>query len=182
MRPHIGAALLLISATACAGLDHFEHTLTDEATIPGMINMSAPFALNYSGGAFTGVDLSKSESFANAGVEADDVDAIYIKQIRVEGTHAQIDRLDVIFNSVVLWVEAPGVPKQVVGSKYVFERSNQTSLEVIFTETGEAINLKPYATAESMTVGTDVNIKQPPQFETTIRTTITLLIDINLPG
>lgn len=181
MRPHIGAALLLFAASACGGIDHFEHTMVDEATVPGSSMINGPFSVQY-GGAFNGVDLAKSESFSNNGVDPNDVDAIFIKAVRFEGTRPDVDRLDVLLNAAVLWVEAPGLPRVTVASRYEFPSSNQTTLEVVAGEDGESINLKPYATAASMTVGTDINLKLQPAFTTTFRTTITLLVDINLPG
>lgn len=185
MRPHIGAAVFLLGAfsvfgAACGALDQFEHTITDEATIPGMLS-EGPFSPTF-GMSFSGIDLSKSQSFANAGVGPGDVDAIYVKSVLVEGTHASVDRLDVLFNSITLWVEAPGVPRQTIATKYMFERSNQASLDVSDDGMGMAINLKPYAVAASMSVGSDVNVKTKPAFETTLRTTIVLLVDINLVG
>lgn len=181
MRPHIGAALLLFAASACGGIDHFEHVMVDEATVPGSSMINGPFSVQY-GGDFNGVDLSKSESFSNNGVDPNDVDAIFVKAVRLEGTRPDVDRLNVILNSVVIWVQAPDLPRVVVASSYNFPNSNQASIEVVAAEDGESINLKPYATAASMTVGTDINLKVQPAFDTTLRTTITLLVDINLPG
>lgn len=174
MRPHIGAALLSFAlSSACGGIDRFEHVITDSATIPGMINMGA-FTLMY-GGAFRGTDLSKAETFQNQGVSPSDVDGIFIQSVTLQGTKP-IDRFDVLLESVELAIEAPGLPRLPVASKRGFERSNAAGLNL---DTNQ--NIKEYAVKESMTLTTNVDIKQIPAFETTIETTVTLIIDINLP-
>jgi hypothetical protein len=174
MRPHIGAAFVFsVFACACGGIDRFEHVITDSATIPGTINMG-PFSLNY-GGAFNGTDLSKAETFRNNDVSPDDVDGIFIQSVTIQGTKP-IDRLDVLFEAMELAIEAPGLPRLPIASKRGFERSNASGLNL---DTNQ--NIKDYATSETMTVTTNVDIKQQPAFETTIETTVTLIIDINLP-
>src|SRR5262245_11183558 len=117
MRPHIGAAGLLVLLSGCNALDHFEHEVSDQATIPGRTTtMNVPFALNYAGGGFTGLNLSSSDSFTNNGVSANDVDAIFVKAARIEGTQPQKDNLGALFNSINIWVEAPGVARQLIAS------------------------------------------------------------------
>src|SRR5689334_8489314 len=100
----MGAALAAAVATAAlagagCGLNKFDETVEDEATIPGSYMSPAPFALGFMGG-FNSLDLSTQKGFKNAGVTPDKVDAIYVKSVHLEGSRPDIDRLDVILKSV----------------------------------------------------------------------------------
>ena len=44
------------------------------------------------------------------------------------------------------------------------------------------VNLKPYATADSMSFGADLQLRPVRQVNATLKTTIVLLVDINLLG
>ncbi|MCK6552125.1 hypothetical protein L6R52_40215 [Myxococcota bacterium] len=165
-----------VSLTRCAALDEFEHVMSDEATIPGTVGAGALFELGY-GGDFDSVDLSSEQSFQNQGVSPSDVDAIFVKAIHIEGANPNIDRLDVIIESMEVYVEAPGLERKTIGTLTNIPMGAAADLVVDST-----LNLKPYAVAPSMKVGAVVDIKQRPAFDTTIRTTVTLLVDINLLG
>src|SRR5262245_25889765 len=90
MRPHIGALFLLGALSTACGIDQFDHTMEDTVTIPGTVTAGSPFAVNYMGG-FNMVDLSSSQSFANAGVKPGDVDSITVKSVHLEGAHPSTD-------------------------------------------------------------------------------------------
>ena len=42
------------------------------------------------------------------------------------------------------------------------------------------VNLQPYATAPTMKISTEIKLKQKPLFDTTVKTTVTLQVNINL--
>jgi hypothetical protein len=179
MRPVVFALLLAALASAGCGLNKFDDTLTDEATIPGkLMTMGQPFSLTYSGGFQSGLDLSSEKTFQNNGVSPDKVDAIFVKKVHIEGTNPQIDRLDVILQSLTIWVEAPNVPRQTIATGSDFPAMSSAADLMVMSQ----INLKPYAVSKSMKVGTDVVLKQQPAFSTTIKTTVTIEVDIHLPG
>lgn len=164
--------------SACGALDEFEHVMEDEATIPGTYGMSGPFTLGYNG-AFDGVRLDQAKSFQNAGVTPSDVDAIFVRSARVEGKNPAIDRLDVLINSIEIWVEADGVPRATIATITELPM-NATGVDLAITD--PTLNLKPFAVAPAMKVGATVNLRQRPSFNTTLKTTIKLLVDINLLG
>lgn len=173
----IGVLSAISFGVGCGGLDEFEQVLEDEASIPGSFFQPAAFALGYKGG-FDGIQLSKADSFQNAGVEPSDVDAIFVKSVHLEGTKPQIDRLDVILTSVELFVEAPGVPRATIATITQFP----PGASAVDLDADTALNLKPYAVAPSMSVGANVTLRQAPALETTLKTTVKLLVDINLLG
>ena len=179
MRRRSAIAFIMVFAvlgSACGAIDEFDHTMQDEATIPGSYDQTGPFALNYSGG-FNSVSLSQEKSFQNAGVEPGDVDSIKVTSVRLEGKNPQIDRLDVLLESVTIWIEAPQLERKTIASGANFPQgSSATDLMV------PDVELQPYAEAPSMKVGADVVIKQEPLFDTTLRTTIVLHVDIDLLG
>lgn len=169
--------LCLPLGVGCAALDEFEHVMEDEATIPGTIMMAGPFSLGYNGG-FNDVRLSQEQSFQNAGVTPDDVDAIFVQEVHIEAKNPQIDRLDVILDSIELYVAAEGEPTLTIATARDLAPMT-TALDLTVDRT---VNLKPYAVKPSMRVGANLVLKQKPLFETTLETTIRLLIDINLLG
>lgn len=174
----LGGCALLTSLIGC-GLDDFEQTLTDEASIPARVAGGGKVDLRY-GGRFGNLNLSKSESFSNKGVDPKDVDAIFVKSARIEGIKPPAPaqpRLDLLLESVELWVEAPDQTRKVVASGRQFPPNSY----VVDLEVSSDFNLKDYATAPSMTIGTNVILKTQPALDTTLRTTVTLLIDVNLP-
>ena len=169
-------AAAALTSTACGALDDFETTIEDEATIPGTFNAQTPSPLNF-GGSFSSLDLSANREFSNQGVGPDDVDAIFVKAVHVESTEPMRDRLDVLLESIDLAVSSPGIAEKSVASKSQFPAAPAVDLDVV-----PDLNLKPYATAESMTMGATISLKQKPTFTTTLRVTVTLAIDINLLG
>jgi hypothetical protein len=179
MRRLSAIAFILICAVlgaACSAIDEFDHTMQDEATIPGTYDQTGPFALNYGGG-FNSVSLSQEKSFQNAGVEPGDVDSIKVTSVRFEGKNPQIDRLDVLLESVTIWVEAPNLERKTIAMGANFPQ-NSTAVDLTVPD----VELQPYAEAPSMKVGADVIIKQKPLFDTTLRTTIVLHVDIDVLG
>src|ERR1700731_2778827 len=99
MRSLALALVLCAPVVSACGLNKFDETLTDQASIPGTVGMGQPFALGYSGG-FNSLDLSNDKTFQNNGVKPSQVDAIFVKSVHIEGTSPQIDRLDVILKSL----------------------------------------------------------------------------------
>ena len=196
--------ILVTSTIACAGLDDFETEVTDEATIDGTYLMNSPNSLNF-GGQYSNLQLSATKEFQDQGIDPDDVDAIYITGITIEATTPEGARLDPIIRSIDFSVSAPGQSTKLIGRsivpdgelrvielgspnasgcsdvQYVDEMSCQSNGgEWLSSSFADMENIKDYATADSMSVTANVELKQKPLFTTTLRTTIKLLIDINL--
>ncbi len=181
LRRHLltGAALTL---AACGGLDEFEEVIVEEASIPRSdTGITGPYAPAFGGG-FSNIDLSRSGTFADEGISPDDVDAIYVKSVTLEVEHqsgdARLEELNLYVESMTMKVNATGQQEAMIA---------ELPLPVPMTSTAELdvpmdFNLKPYATAEAMTVSATVNLAEPRGVAITIRTTIRLLIDVNILG
>ena len=196
--------ILVTSISACAGLDDFATEVTDEATIDGTYLMNSPSSLNF-GGQYSNLQLSATKEFQDQGIDPDDVDAIYITGITIEATTPEGARLDPIIRSLDFSISASGQPTKLIGRSIipdgelrVIELGSPTASgcsDVQYTDETSCItngaewlsssfsateNIKDYATAESVSVTANVELKQKPLFTTTLRTTIKLLVDINL--
>ncbi len=174
----VPASIAFTLAAAGCGIDDFEFTIQDSATISGTaFQAGIPGALDYGAG-FDSVKLETNKSFLDQGVSPDDVDGIFVKSVNIAGGNPEIDRLDVILESIKISVNAKGQPELIFASGSNFPSpSRAVDLETM-TET----NLKSYAVAGDMSVGAEIVIKTPPALQTTLNTTIDLLVDINLAG
>lgn len=177
----------------CGSLDDFEEVITDEATLPRMQPAGTPLSADY-GGSFDGLKLSQARNFQNEGVEPGDVDAIFVKSIDVTvdsgSGNDTIDRLDLYVESVEIWVEAPGEAKKTIGRLPMApsDRSASLTIEPEFAPSAadmDGTGLKPYAVADSMTVGADVVLTENGSgtfLNIKLITTMTLLIDVDILG
>lgn len=175
-------ALAAIALAACGGLDEFEEVIVEEASIARTDGngITGPFSPNYGGG-FSNIDLSQSRTFENEGISPDDVDAIFVKSVQIEvDTGTDDDRLDQLhfyIEGMTMHVSAEGQSEAMIAELPMVPMSRTASLEV-----ADTLNLKPYATAPSMTVGANVRLKEERGLNIVLRTTITLLIDVNILG
>ena len=128
-------------------------------------------------GGLNNLALSQDQSFQNQGVAPSDVDAIFTKSITLEDGEPRLKNFANVVESVILFVEAPGVEKKELARGQDFPDAATVSLAIQPT-----LNLKPYAVAPSMTISAEVKLKQPPLNRFELKTTITLLVDINLLG
>lgn len=191
--------------SACAGLDDFEVEITDEATIDGSYMTNIPGDLGF-GGRYQGLDLSASKEFTDQDIDPDDVDAVYVQSISIVATNPENARLDPIIKLVEFNIEAPGQNTELLGRSILPDGTelreiiigqpaggtcsdnslmDQTACENAGQEWSAPVlnsdlNLKNFATAEQMSLTAKVSLKQQPLFTTSLRTTIKLLIDINL--
>lgn len=164
-------------ATGCGAFDDFEVEMKDEVTVPGRGLVLGVFSpLPYSGN-LAGTQLSQNQTFQNQGVEPGDVDAIFVKSIRLDDSEPNLKNFANVLEEVVLYVEAPGVERKELARGSGFPDAATVELMVQGT-----LNLKPYAVASSMTISAEVKLKQQPLNTFKILTTVTLLVDINLLG
>lgn len=176
-------ACVLVSALlgACGGLDEFEEVIVEEATIRMTDGTAgAPFAPMYGAG-FSNIDLSQAKTFNNEGLSPGDVDAIYVKSVQLEvstGANSPVvDRLDLYVERMEMTVEADGQAKTAFATLDPVPMATVADLDVPMD-----FDMKPYAVAPSMTVGASVMLKEPRGVVVTLKTTITLLIDVNILG
>src|SRR5258708_19587955 len=98
MRSFALALVLCAPVVSACGLNKFDETLTDQASIPGTVGMGQPFALGYSGG-FNSLDLSNDKTFQNNGVKPSQDAAIFAKSVHIEGPSPPISHLHALLNS-----------------------------------------------------------------------------------
>lgn len=177
------AALLAVAMTACGGLDEFEEVIVEEASIPETAGngITGPYSPDFGAG-FSDIDLSQSRTFQNEGISPDDVDAIYVKSVTLEvdtGTDdSRLDQLHFYIEGMTMHVNAAGQDEALIAELPMpIPMTRVATLDV-----PPMFNLKPYATADSMTVTADVDLKTPRGVNFVLRTTITLLIDVNILG
>jgi hypothetical protein len=168
--------LFACGTCACASLDDFEIEIIDEAIIDGSYMTAAPNALGF-GGDYQGLNISAVKEFADQGIDPDDVDAIFVQSITIVATTPKDARLDPIIESVEFSIHAPGQDTQVLGRAMLADGVEIRQINVV---SASDLNLKPFATSQNMSVTADVSLKQTPLFTTSLRTTIKLLIDIDV--
>jgi hypothetical protein len=181
------------ASLAACGVDDFEEVITDEATLPRMQPAGTPLSAGY-GGSFNSLELSKARNFDNMGVKPGDVDAIFVKSIQLEmdsgSNNPAVDRLSLYVQSMELWAEAPGEARKTIGRLDMAPdaKSAELTIQPDFAPSAaemKGTGLKPYAVAESMQIGADVVLTENGSgtfLNIKIKTTVTLLIDINILG
>lgn len=170
----LGAAMLV--AAGC-GLVAFDVTVEADTVIQGGGTIFDQLAsLGFQ--SFGGIDLSTTQEFENRDVRPEDVDSITLKRVVLEIT----DPSDVDFsflNSLEFYVEAPGQPKVLVAQSApgAFDGTRRVEMEIV-----DGVELKPYATAESMSLTTQANADGRPSADTTVHATVVFHVDPNLGG
>ncbi|MBK8013383.1 MAG: hypothetical protein IPK13_18770 [Deltaproteobacteria bacterium] len=181
------------ASSGCAALDTFEEVVTDEVVIPADRVSQTPFEPSFGGG-FSAIDLSKSPGFKENDVEPGDVDAIFVRRIRVTmsvgaNSPASLNRLDGAFESILFYVEANGQDRRTIAQLPIPE-SESSAGGAVMPATAAAdipadttLNLKPFVLAPNMRLGTEIVLKADrPALDITLKAEVTLLIDINLLG
>lgn len=169
----VGSALAWLLASGC-GLDQIEVELDDQLTIPSTA-LGTPFQPSYL--MLQGVDFSARQELQNNEVEPGDIDAIFLRGARLEGTEPEKDDLGAILAAARFELEAPGLPRRRLAEKAPIPSGPSTELDF-----DPSFDLEPYGTAPSMSIQTDLELKEPRAFATTVRVIFTLLVDVNLGG
>jgi len=185
--PALWIALACVGGAGCGALDEFEQTIVDQTTIPFTQGAQAPFVPTFSsGGGLSNVSFSTLQEFQNNDVSPDDVDAIYVKSITLDiatgSNNPAIDQLDNFIVSAEIFVESPGLPRQVIATKAMMPDTASTTMDITPGDMLPGVNLKPYATAASMSFGAQLTLKDQRGVNATLTTTVVLLVDINLFG
>jgi hypothetical protein len=166
--------LVLAALTGC-GLAKFDTSVSDMATIPGTFGTTMPMALTY-GGSFANLDLQANMSFVNNGVKPGDVNSIIVKSAHLDGADPGKDNFAALLSTFELFVAAPDQAMKRLAHQDTFPSG--ASVDLIVDD--PTLNLKPYATAPSMTISANVMLKQKPLFNTTVKTTVVLTVDPHL--
>ncbi len=174
-RPGVAqAAAALALGLASCGLDQVEVLLDDQVSIPAT-TIGSPFQPTYP--QLQGLAFASRQELQNNDVKPEDIDAIFVLGARLEGTEPQKDNLGAILSRASFDVESPGLERRLLASKDPMP--DGPSVELDFDP---MFDLKPYGTAPSMSIHTDLGLKEPRAFPTTVKVTFTLLVDVNLGG
>lgn len=169
----VGVALGLLLAPGC-GLDEVEVELVDQVTIPST-SLGTPFQVGYP--QLQGLDFSSRQELRNNDVEPSDIDAIFLRGARLEGTEPQKDNLGAILSRASFDIESPGLERRRLAARDPIPDGPTAELDF-----DPNLNLKSYGTAPSMSIHADLGLEEPRAFATTVRVVFTLLVDVNLGG
>jgi hypothetical protein len=163
----------LLGLTMCENIDNIDISAGGKATIPKASLLDELLgAVPFSG--FDKVDFS--ETFKNQGVTPDQVDSVHMKAFTIIIEAPNNGNFDFI-KSVHFFAQAAGLPKIEIAS---MDTVPQGKREIDLTINADA-ELKPYVTAPSMQISSEVQGKRPDQ-ETVLGAAVVLDVDIHIPG
>lgn len=174
--PQIATLLVVtVAGGGCASaLDTFAITRTPNATIKGdsVLGGLLP-SLGF--GSLSEMNLSQSDEFKNQGVEKHQVDSVRLTLLRLRVASPASQDLR-FMNKIEFYAESPGLAKILVATGGSFG-PGQSTVDL----TLPAAELKPYVTADKMSLTTVVDGK-PPKQDTQIEATVTLRVDVDVTG
>lgn len=168
------AATSGLAGLGACGLDEVEVELEDQVTIPGT-SLGTPFQASYP--QLQGLAFGSRQELRNNDIEPGDIDAIYLRAARIEGTEPEKDNLGAILSRAVFEIESPGLERRRLAGLDPVPEGPSANLDF-----DPMLDLEPYGTAPSMSIHTDLGLKEPRAFATTVRVVFTLLVDVNLGG
>lgn len=177
-----GAAAVLALAGLCsapgcadvASIDDFDITRSAETVIQGSVLTQILGAMGFPG--LSDMQLSDSAEMKNQGVKPNQIDSIRLKLLRLKVTKPASGQDLTFFKSIEFYAESKGLAKKLVAKGGPFSAgATQVDLTLLDAE------LKPYATAEAMSLTTVVD-GHPPGQDTTLQATVTLRVDVNVTG
>ena len=172
---NLRVGLLLISLATCSGLDNFQITESSESTVSGATIFERLIG-DLGFGDWLNLDLTQNEKLANQGVEGHQLDTVYLHSLTLTITEGHRDQDFSFIESIDFFANGPGLEKKLIARGSSFATGiKSVGLEI------ESVNLAPYASANSMTITTDVDGHRPDH-QTTIRAEIVLDIDVNVAG
>lgn len=167
------AVASLLGLTMCENIDNIDISAGGKATIPKASLLDELLgAVPFSG--FDKVDFS--ETFKNQGVTADQVDSVHIKAFTIIIESPDSGNFDFL-KSVHFYAQAAGLPKVEIASMATVPQGKRE----IDLEVENDAELKPYVTAPSMQITSEVEGKRPDQ-ETVLGAAVVLDVDIHIPG
>jgi len=169
----VAGILALVGLTMCDSLDNIDVEAGGQATIPASTVVDTLLGQV----AFLGFDqIDFSQQFANQGVTEDQVDSVHLSSFTMTVEAPASGNFDFV-TSVAFFAEAKGQPKVKIASmSEIPPGARQIDLLV-----NEDVELKPYVTAPSMTISSEVSGKRPKE-KTTVRADVVLDVDIHIPG
>lgn len=168
-------ASVALGTAACGGdIDEFDVTQSGTVTVPaGTIVDDLLQDLAFEG--FGDIQFSETEEFQNRDVSPSSVDSIRLQSMQleiVEGS-SNFDWLD----RIAFDVDADGQPEQRIANRDPVP----TGVRSFAGNASTAVNVKPYATQDSMSL-TSSGSGRAPDEDTTIKATATFRVNINISG
>ncbi|MAO82287.1 MAG: hypothetical protein VX405_11390 [Myxococcota bacterium] len=164
----------MLGLIGCGGLDTFPIEVTSESQVEGG-SLIEQWVGDLGFGGFLNLDISSHESLANQGIKPEQIDSVRLTEMRLEITSP--DAQDFTFiESLEFLAEAPELEQKLVAFGGPF-----TEGESIIILDRTDLELAPYATAETMSITTNVTGRRPPQ-DTTIKAFLRLDVDVNVTG
>lgn len=124
---------------------------------------------------FTQMNVVASEELQNQGVEPGDISSVDLVRFELEAVEPSDGDLS-FFESVVIWVEAPGLEPMRIADSYDFDEGRQVVQFDVYD-----VDLTDYVISESMTLTTDIVAGRPSQ-ETVVKASYLLEVGVTLQG
>ncbi len=167
------AVASILGLTMCENIDNIDIATAGKVTIPKATLVDKLLGKV----AFSNFDkVDFSESFQNQGVTPDQVDSVHVRVMTILVEAPNGGNLDFI-QSLHFFVKAEGLPKIPLGSKEMVPKGKrEINLDI---DTGS--ELKPYVTAPSMQIMSEVEGSLPDQ-DMVIAAAVVLDVDIRVSG
>jgi hypothetical protein len=162
---------LLLSA-AC-GLNVFDVTVKGSTTVEqGSLLEQIASLPAFSG--FNSFDMAQTAEFRNQGVSKEQINSVKLKSFTLTVKSPAGAKLDFI-DTISFFAETSGVERRRIAHKTIADGLGSVELEL------DGVELKPYVSAPSMTITTDVSGRRPPD-DTTVEAVVVLTVETNLAG
>lgn len=161
-------------AVTCGGLDELDIKRSSTATIPGG-NILSQLVGSLGFSDLADMDLKDSQELKNQGVKPNEIDSVKLDSLTLDIVSPAGQDFGFL-DDVSFFIEAPGLEKKRIAHGEAFAPGlAHVGLDV------DDVELKPYVTAASMSITSEVQGHQPNQ-ETKVKATVVLTVDIDVGG
>jgi hypothetical protein len=164
------SAALLASLPGC-GLDTFDVHASGRSTVDGSIAGGVLDAVPLQLDGLTSFDITSSREFKNQGAKPGDIDSVKLTSLGLAVEAPANGNLDFI-DHVDFYASAPGQKDVLIATLDVPTKGVRTVHAKVLD-----VELKPYATATSMTLSSKVKGRQPHE-DTTVRVDVVISVDV----
>lgn len=163
---------LALAVTACDGLDNFDVEASGQASVEARTLIDDLLGLV----PFEGLgQVDFEQEFRNQGVSEEDVDSVVVKSF-VLGIESPGTQSFDFLERVAFFASAEGLAEvRIASADAIDPAARRLELDLDDAE------LKPYATAERMTIRTEVTGERPEE-ATTLRADVVFDVDVTVPG
>jgi hypothetical protein len=168
-------AAILLLFVGCGRLDDVDVTRSASGTIPGSAAGAG------TAGPLTGfgtIDLEGERALREEGIDAGDIDSARLRAVRLEvEAGASFERW---LDDVVIRARSAGLPDVTLAERHGI-RGLPPGTRALELDVVSGADLEPYLTAPSASLLVEAT-GTPPEVDTTVRTTATVRIDVNVSG